>query len=229
MSSTRSVKSPGVWGADASTSIPASPLAGVSYRNTGITSGQTRGGWPFDTLVDSAKFNEMLYRYTSLLDVLDRQGVLGWSDQVDYAVPALAWGSDGAMYRCLLASGPSSTVRDPVSAPAGYWEQVTPAGASVSKATNGWAKLPGGLIVQWGAARPGDFAANDSGTQTFPITFPNACLWVGPTAYGEPPNAAQYAVGVFGAPSATGFPWARVEFNTNSTPGAGFNWLAIGH
>lgn len=154
MSSTRSVKSPGVWGADASTSIPASPLAGVSYRNTGITSGQTRGGWPFDTLVDSAKFNEMLYRYTSLLDVIDRQGVLGWSNQVDYTVPALAWGSDGALYRCLLASGPGSTVRDPVSAPAGYWEPLPTASGDVgdvkyaarSTPPAGWLKANGAAV-----------------------------------------------------------------------------------
>lgn len=220
MSSTRSVKSPGVWGADASTSIPASPLAGVSYRNTGITPGQTRGGWPFDTLVDSAKFNEMLYRYTSLLDAIDRQGVLGWSDQVDYTVPALAWGSDGALYRCLLASGPSSTARDPVSAPAGYWDQVTPAGASVSKTTNGWARLPGGLIVQWGYVMIG---AQSIATVTFPITFPTAGLVGFASNYDPVVNSAAYRWDG-GQPTTT-----QMQIANTWTSAMGGAWLAIGH
>lgn len=124
MSSTRSVKSPGPWAADASTTIPGSPLSGVPYRRTSVVTADAREGWPFDTLVDSAKFNELMYRYTTLMDIMDRQGVLGWSDQVDYAVPAIAFGSDGVLYRALLASGPTTTARDPISNPT-YWQSMS--------------------------------------------------------------------------------------------------------
>lgn len=132
MSSTRSVKSPGVWAADATTTIPGSPLSGVAYRRTSVVTADARGGWPFDTLVDSAEFNELLYRYTSLTDIMDRQGVLGWSDQVDYAVPAIVFGSDGVLYKSLGTSGPTTTARDPISNPA-YW---SPIGASFASNRN---------------------------------------------------------------------------------------------
>jgi hypothetical protein len=219
MSSTRSVKSPGVWGADASTSIPPSPLAGVAYRNTALTLGQTRGGWAFDTLVDSAKFNELLYRYGSLLDIMDRQGVLGWSDQVDYAVPALVWGSDGALYRCLLASGPSSTVRDPVSAPAGYWDVLAHAGASSSKTATGWVKLPGGLIMQWGTT-----TAAFGALVTLPLAWPTAALFSGTSDAGE---------GCLSAASApSGLTqiqlWARVP-GSGAASAMSHRWWALGY
>lgn len=40
-------------------------------------------------------------------------------------------------------------------------------------ATNGYQKLPGGLILQWGTTLS---AANDNTIINFPIAFPNACL-----------------------------------------------------
>lgn len=45
-------------------------------------------------------------------------------------------------------------------------------GTNRSLATNGYQKLPGGLIVQWGQVS----SATNSGTATFPIAFPTACL-----------------------------------------------------
>lgn len=42
-------------------------------------------------------------------------------------------------------------------------------GSNQSKTTNGYQKLPGGLIIQWGLG-------NSESTVTFPIAFPNACL-----------------------------------------------------
>jgi hypothetical protein len=219
MSSTRSVKSPGVWGADASTSIPPSPLAGVAYRNTALTTGQTRGGWAFDTLVDSAKFNETMFRYGSLLDILDNQGVLGWSDQVDYAVPALVWGSDGALYRCLLASGPSSTVRDPVSAPAGYWDVLAQAGAAASKTANGWLKLPGGLIWQWGSV-----SASFGQLVTLPLAWPTAGL-----ASGTSDGGAQcYSTGSELVGLTQIQLWARIP-GSGATATALHRWWALGY
>ena len=46
-------------------------------------------------------------------------------------------------------------------------------GANVSLATNGYQKLPGGLIIQWGSVT---VPVDSSATFTFPIAFPNACL-----------------------------------------------------
>lgn len=57
------------------------------------------------------------------------------------------------------------------------WEAANPGlkltdftGTNQSLSSNGYQKLPGGMIMQWGLA--------PNGTVTFPITFPNACLVV---------------------------------------------------
>lgn len=48
-----------------------------------------------------------------------------------------------------------------------------------SKEANGWQKLEGGLIIQWGTV---GFAASNrsyvSATVTFPIAFPSACVHI---------------------------------------------------
>ena len=50
-----------------------------------------------------------------------------------------------------------------------------PADFTASKAGNGYQKLPSGLIIQWGVGH----SQHDNGyTNTFPITFPNACFSV---------------------------------------------------
>lgn len=48
------------------------------------------------------------------------------------------------------------------------------AGANQSLSSNGYQKLPGGLILQWGSNA--SLAANTTPTVTLPISFPNACL-----------------------------------------------------
>lgn len=47
-------------------------------------------------------------------------------------------------------------------------------GASLS--TNGYQKLPSGLIIQWGTGTT--VPANGTSTTTFPIAFPNSCFYV---------------------------------------------------
>lgn len=48
-----------------------------------------------------------------------------------------------------------------------------------SLATSGYQKLPGGLIVQWGALP--SFGGNSSSTITFPIAFPTSCFGISTT------------------------------------------------
>lgn len=62
------------------------------------------------------------------------------------------------------------------------WNKITPLrlmeafqGANQSLAANGYQKLPGGLIIQWGTTATG---AGGTVAVTFPIAFPNASLSV---------------------------------------------------
>jgi hypothetical protein len=85
---------------------------------------------------------------------------------------------------------------------------------------NGYQKLPGGLIMQWGTTTDGIT------TTSFPIAFPNACLNV------------QYSLkdvtypGTFGAVYLSTTNWTSTSFahSTNAT-GIGGNraWFAIGY
>lgn len=90
-----------------------------------------------------------------------------------------------------------------------------------SLATNGYVKLPGGLIVQWGAA---DLAAN--GVQTdipLPIAWPTKLLSVSVTLYGSSP------AGSVSMSPASGLPLTYMfGYNSNPTTRTVY-WIALGH
>lgn len=54
------------------------------------------------------------------------------------------------------------------------WVRCDLGDAAGSFGTNGYAKLPGGLIVQWGTS--GSITYYATSNITFPLSFPNACL-----------------------------------------------------
>lgn len=122
MSSTRNFNSPGIFADDATTTIPPTPIAGVAYRDAVSGTADIENGWRYGTRVDSKDWNQIMFLLTSLAQVQDKQGLLGWTNLTDYAVPAVTFGSNGLMYIAIQPSGPSTTPRDPVSEPA-YWEQ----------------------------------------------------------------------------------------------------------
>lgn len=126
MSSTRSFKAPGTFAADASTVIPPTPIAGVSYRDAVSGTDDVENGWRYGTRVESQDFNQIMFLATSMLGMLDTQGVLGWSSDVDYTGPAIAFGSDGQLYIKIGApSGPNNGgAKDPISNPT-FWQSFT--------------------------------------------------------------------------------------------------------
>lgn len=123
MATTRTFKSLGVFAEDANTVIPVTPVPGVAYRNTNTSEVQNKEGFTYASPPpDSAMTNQKLYISTSFTDTIDRHGIPGWSDQVNYDVPAIVWGTDGEFYYALQESGPGTGagVQDPITSPA-YW------------------------------------------------------------------------------------------------------------
>ena len=114
MSNTRDFKSLGVWATNATTTIPSEPVSGTPYRNSNLTTLQNKAGEPYGEAIISADFNQKMYIISSFTDLIDKKGIVGWSNLVDYMAPALVWGSDGYFYEALTSSGPSSTIHDPV-------------------------------------------------------------------------------------------------------------------
>jgi len=116
MANTRDNNIPAIFGDDANTTIPTVPAQGVAYRNTALTPATLLSGFGFDTLADSADINEILHILYELATEVDRSGILGWSETVDYTtLNGVVRGSDGTFYVSTELSGPGAVdgVRDP--------------------------------------------------------------------------------------------------------------------
>jgi hypothetical protein len=92
-----------------------------------------------------------------------------------------------------------------------------------SLVTNGYQKLPGGMIMQW--MRQDSVNVSTPTTVNFPISFPTACLNVQITSV---TNAASSFVPTITSFSTTGvtFRWERPSGGDNP---ANFFFLAIGY
>lgn len=94
----------------------------------------------------------------------------------------------------------------------------TAAGFSTAFGPAGYQRLPTGLIYQWGFVT--NTGSQNSGSGSFPITFPNACRGVWPVRSAT--NAAAYAISINWGTS--GFGWYD---SGSSFPS--FGWFAVGN
>lgn len=121
--SNRTVTIKNVFASTAETNIPNPPVPGQSYRNTGLTAEEVGQGWPFKEIVDSAKFNEAMYEYTTICQQLEKYGFLPWSANTDYPAGGCALGTDGNVYQAKQPTGPNTTSVDPVTDTSHtYWD-----------------------------------------------------------------------------------------------------------
>lgn len=113
---------------------PVGPTIGTPYRNEELTQQVNGQGWPFSKIVNSADFNEIMYRVTSVLNAIEVQGILFWSDVTDYVAGSIVRRTSGStekFFEALQSSGPSSTPKDPaIAANIGvYWKEASIGGA----------------------------------------------------------------------------------------------------
>jgi len=120
---------------------------------------------------------------------------------------------------CKTASG-SGVVVVGVQAIVGDGANIVGQTFASSQSTNGWQKLPSGLIVQWG------YQSSTNATFSFPISFPSACLNIMAS------NANSQGSG---SDNAYAYPTSSSQFFI-ATKGSGGNisgyacyWLAIGN
>lgn len=93
-------------------------------------------------------------------------------------------------------------------------------GTNQSLATNGYQKLPGGLIVQWGMS--GSIPSVSAATITLPVAFPTANLGVYISASSA--GGAAQSHDFTGSPTLTNF-----TIQNSASVAATYNWFAIGH
>ena len=110
----RTVTIKDVFAKNANTTIPEPPVVGISYRNENLTAAEVGEGWPFKEIVDSAKFNEAMYEYTTICKQLETYGFLPWCASTNYEIGSLCLGTDGILYQAKQPTGPSTTAYNPV-------------------------------------------------------------------------------------------------------------------
>jgi len=110
----RNVTISGIFAENATTTIPETPVAGQSYRDTELDVSYIQEGWPFKEIVDSSKFNQYLYEISTLNKQIETYGFLPWSDLTDYKAGSCCLGTDGKIYQAKQNTGPSTIAYNPV-------------------------------------------------------------------------------------------------------------------
>lgn len=126
----RNVTIKGVFAETATTTIPPSPVAGISYRDANLTEADINKGFPFKTIVDSSQFNEALYEYSSITKLQETYGFVPWSSLTDYEIGSVCLGTDGILYQAKQATGPSSTAYNPVNDTTNTYWKIVPFGSA---------------------------------------------------------------------------------------------------
>jgi hypothetical protein len=117
----RTLAIPAQAGSTAQTTIPDNPAPGTAYRNESLAAGTINQGWPYDTVVDSADQNQLMYLITGLLRLIEQTGILPWCATVAYpSAGVLCLGSDNKIYIALQAS----TNKQPTTETA-YWQLLS--------------------------------------------------------------------------------------------------------
>ena len=129
---TRIYKGPPVYGSAADTDA-SSPNTGTNYRNADLTDASiTAGLRGFNTRSSSANENEYLFRLSTLVDLIERTGILGWNAETVYVTGSVVVANDKKIYQAVQGS----TAVDPTTDPGTTWvDYITANSASVSDAS----------------------------------------------------------------------------------------------
>lgn len=192
-------------------------------------------------------FNWLDNRQDQAIAHIAQHGISVWSSELEYqAGKSYVQGSDGLIYKALtthtninpvggaLGNWESAFITASTATQVATAAQsramtannvyLSPlqlanafSGTNQNLGANGWQKLPGGLIVQWGGA----IVSTDGQTVTFPTPFPNNCFSV--TAGGGNNNKVPV----------NAYSWNTVNFQMMATatvggPYAG-QWVAFGN
>ena len=130
----RIYKGPSIYGSSASTDT-SNPGTGTGYRDTTITNAQIEAGLKkYDTLAASAIENEYLFRLSTLVDLIERTGVLVWNAETNYFAGAVVVANDNIIYQAVQPSTDVNPETDPGTTWVNY---ITFNSQSVSDATEG--------------------------------------------------------------------------------------------
>jgi len=131
--------------------------------------------------------------------------------------------------KILTISTPDDLVNDKTIVPLGKSDFIA------NKSTNGYQKLPSGLIIQWGKVQiknsSSDADSTVSANVTFPISFPNTLLnvFVSSQENGHMEASEHVLTVVSASSSAAKLLAERLTGTNDDNENFYLNWLAIGY
>jgi hypothetical protein len=120
----------GIW-AEGASNAPSSPVEGETYAKSNMSESDIINAYGYKSTPDVAKFNEILRRITTILTLLESNGVLPWCPNTTYEQGGLCIGYNGFTYRSLLGA---NTNNNPVTTGSPWWDMITLLQASESLA-----------------------------------------------------------------------------------------------
>lgn len=96
-----------IWAESALTTIPPIPVSEVAYRDTTQTPEQMEVGQQYDTIYNSARYNQLLFLITSVAKTLCENGMMPFLAGQEYSQYARCIFTDGKLYtasRAILAN-----------------------------------------------------------------------------------------------------------------------------
>lgn len=235
----KNFKIPGVWAEDAYTTIPNPPVAGVSYRDEALSEDEIKTGQKFGSIGNSAVWNQLLWALSANSKQQEAQGLLSWSQLIDYQQGAWVLGSDGKAYTANVENGPTTTVTDPTTDTEGTWLNVSDLLGAIQKKkleifytrTSGTFVVPEGVYSLFVIITGG----GGSGANTHLSTTNNDISWRNEHAGGAggctcmdlidvtPGESIDYVVGAGGvSPTDSDGPWGNggaTTFKNMTAPG----------
>lgn len=148
--SNRTIVTPGIW-ASGAPDVPTTPATGTTYKDSGITPQNVIDALKYNTIADSSKLNEILYRLTALMLMLEQYGTLPFCPTTTYGTGGTCIGSNGVIYQ---SKANNNYGHDPVNDTGhSYWDVLardnTPVGTVIHIAKN---TAPAGYLKCNGAA-----------------------------------------------------------------------------
>ena len=113
----------GQWAKGAQTNIPTPPVPGIAYRNAGLTTADIEGGQAYDKVYDSARYNQVDFLTTGIVQAVEQYGILPWSSLTNYPASGICMGLDGVIYQALQPSGPNNGGAQPTNN-AAFWKHA---------------------------------------------------------------------------------------------------------
>ncbi|WP_089618005.1 gp53-like domain-containing protein [Escherichia coli] len=194
----------------------------------GFTRGNPQTGTPATDL-DDDYFDMLQEELCSVVEASGASLEKGRHDQLLTALRALLLSrknpfgdikSDGTVQTALENLGLGEAAKRDVGTGSGQIPDMSSFSGSI--ASKGYQKLPGGLIIQWGAGDAGTGYVGSTGNEmNFPIAFPSQCFQV-VTSYDN--GGGKIVAGAAGNMTRTGF-LLRCDASGGNY---NFRWFAIG-